>query len=163
MNSMAKAFRVLYIYSSLLSIPGMLTWIDRNSPLFQSGWETWLGICFVLCSRKTGWVLSSCLDWWTKLLLLSRPLVGLFSLLFMGWSLRRLNFAAWARTFVSFLYSRDWSPVTSSILLIGVDLMAPVMSLSAWFWILQTFSKFDFDAVAQAEIPYSATGLTLPM
>ena len=34
----------------------------------------------------------------------------------MGWFWMRLNFEAWVRIFVSFLTSRDWSPVISSIL-----------------------------------------------
>src|SRR5579871_966324 len=41
--------------------------------------------------------------------------------------------------------------------------MVPVIILSAWFCVLVILSKFDFEAVAQAGIPYSKTGLTFPV
>ena len=82
---------------------------------------------------------------------------------FIGWFLRRLNFAAWVRILASFQSSIDWNLLTSSTFWIWVDLLAPVMRRSAGFWTLLFWSNFDFEAVAHAEIPYYATCLSLPV
>ena len=47
-----------------------------------------------------------------------------------------------------------------SRVLIGDDFMAPVIMPAAWFCILLNCVS---DAVAQAVIPYSSTGLTIPV
>ena len=112
---------------------------------------------------RSGGALSSRRVWWMKLPLFSRALVGLLILSCIGWLVNLLNLAAWVRSLVSLRSSIGWSPVISSICLMGVERIAPVISLWDWFWIRLMLSKFDFAAVAQAVMPYSATGRTLPM
>ena len=46
---------------------------------------------------------------------------------------------------------------------ICVDFMAPVMMRVAWFCTLLARSKFDLAVAPHAVMPYSSTGLTLPV
>ena len=45
----------------------------------------------------------------------------------------------------------------------GVDLMDPVMMRVAWFWTLLILSILVLAVVPHAAMPYSRTGLTLPV
>ncbi|RUS81785.1 hypothetical protein EGW08_010477 [Elysia chlorotica] len=74
-----------------------------------------------------------------------------------------LNFAAWMRSFESFLCTMGASPVIVSSSFIGVDFMAPVITLVAWFCTLVILSRLDLAAVPHADTPYSRTGRTLPV
>ena len=45
----------------------------------------------------------------------------------------------------------------------GVDLIDPVMMRAAWFWTLLSLSILVLAVVPHAAMPYSRTGLTLPV
>ena len=45
----------------------------------------------------------------------------------------------------------------------SIDFMAPMMMRVAWFCTLLTRSKLDLAVVPHAVMPYSSTGLTLPV
>ena len=98
-----------------------------------------------------------------KLSLFSLPFIGWDSLCLIGWSCSLLNLAAWLSSLRSLRSSSDWSPVIVSSFIIGVDFMAPVMMRVAWFCTLLTRSKLDLAVVPHAVMPYSSTGLTLPV
>ena len=98
-----------------------------------------------------------------KLSLFSLPFVGWDNLCLIGWSCSLLNLAAWLSSLRSLRSSSDWSPVIVSSSIIGVDFMAPVMMRVAWFCTLLSRSKLDLAVVPHAVMPYSSTGLTLPV
>ena len=98
-----------------------------------------------------------------KLSLFSLPFVGWDNLCLIGWFCSLLNLAACLSSLRSLRSSSDWSPVIVSSSIIGVDFMAPVMLWVAWFCTLLTRSKLDLAVVSHAVMPYSSTGLTLPV
>lgn len=57
---------------------------------------------------------------------------------------------------ISFRLSK---PVIEFMAGMGGNLMASVIILYAWFWIMTTLSKLDFEVWPQATIPYSSIGL----
>ena len=98
-----------------------------------------------------------------KLSLFSLPFVGWDNLCLIGWSCSLLNLAAWLSSLRSLRSSSDWSRVIVSSSIISVDFMASVMMRVAGFCTLLTRSKLDLAVVLHAFMPYSSTGLTLPV
>ena len=100
-----------------------------------------------------------------KLSLLSLHFVGWDNdnLCFIGWCCSLLNLAAWLSSLKCLQSSDDWSHVIVSSSTVGVDFMAPVMMRVAWFCTLLTRSKLDLAVVPHAVMPYSSTGLSLPV
>ena len=98
-----------------------------------------------------------------KLSLFSLSVVGLDNLCLIGWSCSLLNLAAWLSSLRSLRSSGDCSLVIVSSSIIGVDFIPPVMMRVAWFCTLLTRSKLDLAVVPHAVMPYSSTGLILPV
>ena len=100
---------------------------------------------------------------WMKLSRLIRFLVIPFIRTFIGWLGEHLYLSACMRFLISLLWPSEEIAVVSSITLIGVDFMAPVMSLIAWFWTLSSMYSVDFDADVNVVDPYSRCGRIAPM
>ena len=135
----------------------------EKCPRFRQERQDMEGISLGSWSRMSSCRRSSILLWWMKLPLFSLSFVDWDSLCLTGWSCSLLNLAIWFSSLKSPRSSGDWSPVIVSSSIIGVDFMAPVMMRVACFCTLLTRSKLDLAVVPYAVMPYSSTGLTLPM
>ena len=64
---------------------------------------------------------------------------------------------------ISFLLLSGWITVVSSITLMGVDFMDPVISRNAWFYSLSNVYISDLDADDSVVDPYSRCGRVVPI
>ena len=125
------------------------------------------GICFGLALARTSTFPVSSLTLPPKVRLFKPrgppPGPSPFIRACMGCAVNLLNFSACCVTFISLLSSIGWRPVMVSNVFMGVDFMAPVIMRAATFCVLLTLPNCVEEAPDQAEMPYSSTGLTLPV
>ena len=167
-----------YLSSMAASVSELLATSLWLSPGSTPGMEVWIeSLEFVVFQGSFGWYESSgktlsgsfsfcCLERnllvWTKLFLFNLFWARFLSFFCIGWSWSALYFSPWIRSFVSRLLLRGCTPVVDSIAAMGVDFIAPVIILRAWFCTLSRVSLFVLDVEDQAEEAYSITGRTAP-
>ena len=99
----------------------------------------------------------------TKLSCLYRCLVMICMLVLIGWLGEHLYLSACNMFLIYRILLSDWIAVVSSMILIGVDRIDPVISINAWFYTLSSVYFDVFDDDEHVVDPYSRCGRIVHM